>query len=270
MADLRKLEFFLLRYVPDAVKGEFVNVGVVMLEPGANGEGFAGVRFTRDWRRLRCLDPQADVEMLEALERDIRAQLGEARDREALLRKLDDSFSNLIQVSSTKACLAHEPAKEMEVLASLYFEGPKPVTRLGASERQRILKRMRGAFEQAGVWTSLMKEIPAAPYTKPGDPFKFDFGYRVGAEIKLFHAVSLKAGVEHAIMLAARYPKLATGITQAIEANASLTAVVDDDLDRAPAEVQFALSALEEEKIRVAAVAEMPSIAESARLELRA
>lgn len=270
MADLKKLEFFLLRYVPDAVKDEFVNVGVVMLESGANREGFADVRFTRDWRRVRCLDPQADVEMLEALERDIREQLREARDRELLLRKLDDSFSNLIQVSPTKACLAQEPVKEMETLASLYFEGPKRGVRLGSSERQQLLRGMRGAFESAGVWASLMKEIPAAPYTGEGDPFKFDFGYRVGAEIRLFHAVPVKTGVEQAIILAARYPKIARGIARTIQANSSLTAVVDDDLDRAQAEVRFALSALEEEKIRVAVMSEMPGIAERARLELRA
>ena len=83
MADRRQLEFFLLRYVPDAVKDEFVNIGVVMVEPGANGGGFAEVRFTRDWRRVRCLDPQADVEMLEALEREIRGQLATAHDRES-------------------------------------------------------------------------------------------------------------------------------------------------------------------------------------------
>ena len=34
MADKRQFEFFLLRYVPNAVKDESVNVGVVMLEPG--------------------------------------------------------------------------------------------------------------------------------------------------------------------------------------------------------------------------------------------
>src|SRR5258708_2112364 len=144
MAELKQLEFFVLRYVPDAVKDEFVNVGVVMLESGANGEGFADVRFTRDWRRVRCLDPQADGEMLEALESDIRKQLGEARDREVLLRKLDDSFSNLIQVSATKACLSEEPGKEMEMLASLYFAGPKREARVGFSERQRKLTTMRG------------------------------------------------------------------------------------------------------------------------------
>src|ERR1700751_1727591 len=118
MAGLRNLEFFLLRYVPDAVKDEFVNIGVVMLEPGANGAGFADVQFTRDWRRVRCLDPQADVEMLEALERELRGQLGTIRDRDLLLRKIDDSFSNVIQLSSAKACLAEEPAKEMAALAS--------------------------------------------------------------------------------------------------------------------------------------------------------
>lgn len=269
MAEFKKLEFFLLRYVPDAVKDEFVNVGVVMLESGANGAGFADVQFTRDWRRLRCLDPQADVEMLEALERDIRVQLRETREREVLLRKLDDSFSNLIQVSATKACLSEQPAKEMELLASLYFDGPKRETRAGFSERQEILRGMRDAFEQAGVWASLMKDIPAAEYTKIGDPMKFDFGYRVGDEIKLFHAVPLKASVEQAIMLASRYPKIALGIAQKAKAHSSLTAIIGDDLNRTRDEVRFALNAMEEEKIQVAMAAELPMIAERARLELR-
>jgi len=270
MADLKKLEFFLLRYVPDAVKDEPVNIGLVMLEPGADGEGFADVRFTHDWRRVRSLDPQADVEMLEALERDIRGQLVNAQDRETLLQKLKDSFSNLIQVSATKACLAEDPAKEMETIARFYIEGPKVAARLERSGRQRILKGMRGSFERAGVWTSLMKEIPAAHYTKPGDPFRFDFGYRVGGEIRLFHAVSLKASVEQAIALAARYPKIADGIRQKVQANPSLTAVVEDDLDRTLGGVEFALSALAEENVQVAVLAEMPLIAERARLELRA
>ena len=37
MAEKRKLEFFLLRYVPDAVKGEFVNFGLVTIGDGTNG-----------------------------------------------------------------------------------------------------------------------------------------------------------------------------------------------------------------------------------------
>ena len=161
--------------------------------------------------RVRCLDPQADIEMLEALERDIRLQLRGIRDREALLRKLEESFSNVIQLSPTKACLTEDPAKEIETLAKLYFGATKQIGRATVSGRQQILGKMREAFERAGVWKLLMHGIPVAPYTRHGDPFKFDFGYRVGDEIKLFHAVSLKANVDQAIMLAARYPKIARG-----------------------------------------------------------
>jgi hypothetical protein len=269
MGEKRHLDFFLLRYVPDAVKDEFVNIGVVMVEAGANGAGFADVRFTRDWRRVRCLDPQADVEMLSALEREIHGQLATTHDREVLLRRLEDSFSNVIQLSPAKGCLAEDPAREIEAMASMYLEGAKVGGKREVSGRQRILGKMRDAFAQAGV-EKLLDQVPVAPYTKPGDPFKFDFGYRVAGEIKLFHAVSLKAGVDAAVLLAARYPRIAPVMSRVAEAAPVLTAVVDDDLDRGQDSVQFALSMMEDEKIRIAAAAEMPMIAEVARRELRA
>ena len=70
MAEKKQCEFFLLRYVPDAVKDEFVNIGVVLLETGGAGgapAGFADLRFTADWSRVRCLDRAAFVELLAAL-----------------------------------------------------------------------------------------------------------------------------------------------------------------------------------------------------------
>src|ERR1700691_5481016 len=168
MSDRRQLEFFLLRYVPDAVKNEFVNIGLVMVEAGANGGGFADVRFTRDWRRVRCLDPQADVEMLVALEREIRGQLATTHDREVLLRRLEDSFSNVIQLSPVKGCLAEDPAREIEAMASMYLETAKVGGRREASGRQRILATMRDAFEQAGVWGLMRHQIAVAEYTHKG------------------------------------------------------------------------------------------------------
>jgi hypothetical protein len=270
MADKRQLEFFLLRYVPDAVKNEFVNIGVVMVEPAANGTAFADVRFTRDWRRVRCLDPGADVEMLEALERDIRGQLRETQDREALLRKLEDSFSNVIQLSPTQACLAEEPAKEIETLASLYFEGPKRVAGREQSGRQQVFRKMRDAFEQAGVWALLRKEIAVAQYTHAGDPLKIDCGYRPNGVVKMFHAVSLAGGVDAAKVLAFSYPQIAEGIQREEGASITLTAVVEDDLDRGDEATGFALLTLEKSRIGVAVGADMPRFAEVAKQELRA
>lgn len=274
MAERRQLEFFLLRYVPDAVKDEFVNIGVVMVESGTNGTKaadaqFAGVRFTRDWRRVRCLDPQADVEMLAALEREIRGQLATTHDREVLLRRLEDSFSNVIQLSPAKGCLAEDPVREIEAMASMYLEAAKVGGKREVSGRQRILGKMRDAFEQAGVWGMMRKQISVAEYTHKGDPLKIDCSYRPNGEIKMFQAVSLESDVDAAKVLAFTYPKIAQGIAKKEKASAVLTAVVEDDLNRLDEAVLFALATLGQGGIRVAAAGEMAGIAEMARRELK-
>jgi hypothetical protein len=270
MAAFRQLEFFLLRYVPDAVKDEFVNVGVVMVEAGANGAGFADVRFTRDWRRVRCLDPQADVEMLAALEREIRGQLVSTHDREVLLRRLEDSFSNVIQLSPAKGCLAEDPAVEIEAMASMYLETAKVGGKHEVSGRLRILATMRDAFEQAGVWGLMSKQIGVAEYTHKGDPLKIDCAYRPNGEIKMFQAVSLLTDVDAAKVLAFSYPKIAEEIAKKEKSSAVLTAVVEESLDHSEEAILFAFATFEQSGIRVAAVGEMAGIAEVARRELRA
>ena len=280
MAEKRKLEFFLLRYVPDAVKGEFVNVGLIMYEPGANGTGFADVRFTRDWRRLRCLDPQADIGLLAALEEDIRNQLSEVRNREAFIRRVEDSFSNVIQLSGIKACFSDNPAEELKMLTRMYLKRrvavareelpPKPeLEYYGGTGRHYILGVMEDAFRRAGVWKLLMHGVPVSAYGHPRDPFKFDFGYRVGDEIKLFHAVSMKAGVDSAVLLGSRYQKIRPVMVEKTETSPVLTAVVEAGMDRNKNEIAFAVEMMEESGIRVAETEEMEGMAEVARRELR-
>jgi hypothetical protein len=66
-------EFFLIRYVPDVVKGEFTNIGVLLREAGRDDS--AVVRFTRDWSRVRCMDADADIGLLEGLEGEIAQRL---------------------------------------------------------------------------------------------------------------------------------------------------------------------------------------------------
>ncbi len=268
MSKRRQVEFFLLRYVPNAVREEFVNFGLVMIEsPKA---GFADVRLTKDWRRLLCLDPQADIEMLQAMERDIRRQVVDARDCESVMRWLNDSLSNLVQVSESKGCLTEDPAKEIEAMAGMYLESAQAGRARALSAREKIVVRMQEAWESAGVF-SLVKPFPVERYTGEGDSFAFDFGYLLGNQLKLFHAVSLKARVDPGVTLAARYPKIANAIRNAEKYafEPSLTAIVDDDLDEKKQEIGFALAMMREGGIRVAEVGEMPRIAEEARVALR-
>ena len=266
VAAMRQCEFFLLRYVPDAVKDEFVNIGVVMLEADA---GFADIRLTRDWRRVRCLDPGVDVEMLEAMEREVRARLADVADRAALMSKLEESLSNVVQLSAAKGCLTEDPRKEIEELASLYLETKRTGEKREATGRQKLLSGMRGAFEQAGVWPHMRQGIAVAQYTHKGDPLKIDCGYRPNGMVKLFQAVSLATDVNAAKVLAYSYPRIAEGIQRDEQAATSLTAVVEDSPDATDEGIQFSIAIMEQSKIRIAGVSEMAGIAELARKELR-
>ncbi|MGH9601303.1 MAG: DUF3037 domain-containing protein [Terriglobales bacterium] len=269
MAGNRQLEFFLLRYVPDAVKDEFVNIGVVLVENGEPGASFSDLRFTRDWRRVKCLDPDADIEMLEAVEQDLRARLGEAADRERILHVLKGSFSGSLQLSPGKACLAESPQEELGKLAAMYLE---PRRREGetreAAGRQLIVHRMRDAFESAGVWKLMRKRIAVARYTRPGDPLKIDCGYRPNGVVKLFHAVSLASDVDSAKVLAFTYPQIAEGIARLEQAKTEMTAVMEDDLNLREEPIAFALETLKQGRITIAAMVELPRIAEDVRRDL--
>jgi len=262
----RQCEFFLLRYVPDAVKDEFVNIGVVMVEADA---GFADIRLTRDWRRVRCLDPDVDVEMLEAVGREIQARLADVQDRDGLVTKLQDSLSNSIQLSVAMGCLTDDPQKEMEELASMYLETKRAGEKREASGRQRLVVQMRGTFEQAGVWKHMRQGIAVEQYTHKGDPLKIDCGYRSNGDVKLFHAVSLVSDVNTAKGLAFSYPQIAAGILSQEKASTQLTAVVEDEIDQWDEGVQFALAVLEQGGIQLTRIREMSLVAEWARKELK-
>jgi hypothetical protein len=266
MADRIQCRFFILRYAPDAVKNEFINVGLVLLPPA----GGAQVRFTHDWSRVLCLDPDADVEMLQALEGDLRNQLREMNgDRDLILRRIQDSFSNAIQPSEFQACLASSAVDEADELARLYLERPrrKQATR-EPSGRAAIVARMRSEFEAVGVWPLVQERIPVSRYTRSGDPLKIDCGYSPNGTVKLFHAVTLGSDVNAAKVLAFSFPQLAQGIRKAEGKQAQLTAIVEDDLPKDDELVSFARTTLEQSAIRIAPMNTMPLIAREAAREL--
>jgi hypothetical protein len=267
-------EFSLVRYVPDVVKGEFTNIGVVLRAAGlAGADGPAAqVRFTRDWSRVRCMDPEADVELLESLEAEMAALLERqpAGDERPLLRTLEDSLSNSLQLTAMRGTLAENLPTEMEQLLRMYVEPLKtPSVRKKQSGRTAIVGSMRNEFERAGVWRLMRKRIAAAQYTQPGDPLKLDCGYRNG-RVRIFHAVSLQGDAEGAKGLAYSAAALREGVQRAEGAELELTAVVEPISTVADEELyRFGVRAMERERLRVLTVADMGRVAETARRELR-
>lgn len=283
MAEKRKVEYFLLRYVPSVIREEFVNIGLVMTESEGDGGGFAGMHFTKDWRRTRRLDPQFDIEILESLGRELSERIGDVQQRALVLHQMMDSYSNLIQLSPVKSCFTEEPERELRDLARQLVEMPKIIPWAEKEEqsqdpaletakrtgRRFIYSGISQAFRSAGVWEMLMKDVPAATYTNAEDDFTFDFGYAVGGAIKIFHAVSLGDPGHETQMFPLRVAKVAPRMAALRQAVPQFTAVVENTYDVDDKAVRAVLAFMQDEAIRVAPLREMAEVAQVARLELK-
>ena len=270
----RTCEFQLLRYVSDAVRNEYVHIGVILREQGSQAP--AQVQFTRDWRRVRCLDPEADTALLEGMESELRRRFQEEPEGK-LMRLLNESLSLNVQMTAPKAYLAESLPAGMEELMRLYVEPPPRERAPRLSGRAAIQARMRSEFEHAGVWDLLRKRIAASEYTRPGDPLKIDLGYRPNGMIRMFHAVSMEPGVEMAKVLAFSAAGLRAGVERVEKAELELTAVIEPAAkmgatDEEPERLEmyrFGVETMEEHQIRVLTTSDLDRVAETARRELR-
>jgi hypothetical protein len=283
-------EFFLIRYVPDVVKGEFTNIGVLLREATipAVGSGVRAVpivRFTRDWSRVRCMDPGADIALLEALEGEIAARLrlvaeGINPDTKPIMQVLEDTLANSLQITEARACLAESIPAEIDQLMRMYVEPLKVKVDRQRTGRAAIAGAMRTEFEHAGVWSLMRKRIAASLYTAAGDPMKIDCGYRTlengtaeSGVIRMFHAVSLEGDVEAAKVLAFTAPQLRQGVERVEQATLELTAIVEPirqlDGEDASDSYRFGVETMERQSIRVMTINDLARIAATAKVELR-
>ncbi len=275
MTERKQCAFQLIRYVPDPVRNEFVNIGVLLRTSG--GEQSV-LRFTRDWSRVRCLDPDADTEMLEALEIEIghRLRAQPADHPKPIMALLEGSLSNGVQITEAKAYLAETFLSGVEDLMRWYVDRPRRERSKQQGGRPAVLAAMRKSFEDAGVWTLMWKQIPAAIYTRPGDPLRIDCGYSNGV-LKMFQAVSLETNADDAKLLAFAAPRLTAGAERKENRQLVLTAIIEPIVwpagDSEPSEERrmlydYARETMEEHEIRVMTTSELPQLAQTAREEL--
>jgi hypothetical protein len=270
----KQCDFFLVRYVTDPVRNEFVNIGVLLREAGQSEQTV--VRFTRDWGRVRCVDPDLDVAMLEGLEAELRGRLTE-QDAQAMMRVLEDSFSNAIQITEPTAYLAESMVSGIEELMRVYVEPRKRPAAMRKSGRQAIHAKMRSQFERVGVWDLMRKRIAISGYTRPGDPLRIDCGYRPNGVVRMFHAVSLDSDTEWPKVLAFSAAAIREGVARVENAKLELTAVVEpiaevsadrEDSDRVE-QYRFSVETMEAADIRVLTTNDLTRVAETAQRELR-
>lgn len=194
--ELKDCRLFLVNYVPDLVRGESINIGVLLHCPS---EKYLGCLFTDDLRRVRKFHAQADLEFLRELQEHWEQEIDEHEDDlDAYLRFTQRTLSNLIQVSEPRACRLSNPPEELQSLFARHV-GPRLAAAEPQDTRLRIKQQLKSALVHAGAWQHVEKHVPAARWTHPGDPFRFDYGYRPqefegkpNGHFKFIHALSLK------------------------------------------------------------------------------
>lgn len=263
---LKQCSFFLIRYVPNLVRDEALNVGLFLYSPE---EKYLGCLLTDDFRRVKRFHPQADLEFLRELEQDFSQQIDEhGEDLEGYLREVQESFSNLIQVTAPRSCLLADPQSEIQNMFARYvgsrLSGAPP-----EDTRLRIKQRLTAAFARAGVWEHLEKRIPAAQWTKKGDPFTFDYSYRPAVvdgkpngHIKLIHALSLRRDAELAKVLAYTIDRVRENEPADLTAVVAALASPEDEAAQASQEI------LEERRISLQPLSGVEEYALSVRREL--
>ncbi|QNI31618.1 DUF3037 domain-containing protein [Alloacidobacterium dinghuense] len=276
MSTRKQCDFYLVRYVPDPVRNEFVNIGV-LLRDVAQPEQIT-VNFTKDWARVRCIDPDVDVAMLESLESELRRRLAhQGSDATPLMRVFEDSFSTGLQITEPRAYLAESMIAGVEELMRLFVEPRKRQASARKTGRQAIQAKMRSQFERAGVWDLMRKRISVSRYTKTGDPLRIDCGYRPNGLIRMFHAVSLDSDTEWPKVLAFSVESIREGVARIENAELELTAIVEpivevsadrEDVERVE-QYRFSVETMEEQDIRVITTNDLPRMAETAQREFR-
>jgi hypothetical protein len=244
----RACEFSLLRYTPNIVRGEFVNIGVLVHDPSARR--LLPLRLLEDLRRVRRFHPWADLDALAALERQLAAEAAGADDLGGYLARLQQ-YSNALEFTEPKAVLTADPDAELERLFDTYVAEPRYPTRVAAAvERSRawIRAQLNAALRQAGLWEKLQRSVGVEEFTHKGDRFRFDFGWRRNGHLGFLHALALEREVDRAKVLAYTMERIATRLAAQTLA-ARCTAVVE----AAPASETAELSAriLAEQQIAV-------------------
>ena len=270
MAEKRQFELMLVRLVPHALRDDFMTVGVVVLErEEESASRFADFRVTRDWKRIACFAPDFEMEVFEHLEAAVRERVKSIRGRDELVQLLEEQFGNVFDVGPVKAMEARDPVAEMRVLERDYLAPMQPAERAQRLGRMGIVGRMQEAFASAGVLEMMQRDLDMQEFTGENDPFRVDFGFRMGRSLRMFHALALNLSREPAVTLAYRYGRIRDGMRGRGE-EALMTAIIHEGAMRARGEIATGIAMLRANEIAVRDVEEMGEIAEEVGRELRA
>src|SRR5438067_1635702 len=104
----RPLAYHVVRYTPNLVRDEWVNIGVLLFDPSSGRMVRRLMEEPGELARVRRLHPTADEALLRRLPEEFASQLGDPGRAQASLARLEQTLSNVVQLSPQKGLLAED------------------------------------------------------------------------------------------------------------------------------------------------------------------
>jgi hypothetical protein len=272
------LRYRILRYTPNLIRDEWINVGVLLedspdagslgIAPDSEGGARRALRFIEEseFARVRRLHPAADDGLLRALPAEFEARLARPESEVATyIEKLDQTLSNALQFSPQKGVLADDFDAELDRLFRDHVAAP-PRGRAGILQNTRawIRSRLNDVFRRHRILAKLERGVRVEEFTQPGDPLRLDYAYRYNGTRGYLHAVALSRDPSQAKVLAYTAEQI-----RARAAHSEFTAITEVPPSAENPRDQFLARLFAEQRIAVVPLNRVEMFAESLRPRLQ-
>jgi len=252
---LQPCAYHVVRYQPNLIRDEWVNIGVLLLDPASGRVRQRWIEEPSDLVRLRRLHPAADEDLLLRLPAEFDRQFaGREMEAAAILEKFDDTLSNAVQLAPRKGLLARDPDAEIDRLFREQVEPLREARRGLVEIRTRSDVRARAAdyFRSEKILRLMQRGVRVEEFTAPGDPMRIDFSYRRNGTRGFVHSVALGRDPGQAKLLA-----YTAGAIRERVRHSEFLAVTEREPARGNARDQFVSGILAGRDIRVVPLAEL-------------
>jgi len=233
------LAYHILRYVPDLIRDEWVNIGVLVFNPETGERRLRLIEDQDEYNRVRRLHPWADEALLRALRDNLENRLesgihsGAEIPWQSVLDKWQETLSNALQIAPQKGVLADDLDTELERLYVDHVAVPRRSTRAGLpGGRAAIRSYCAQVFRQARIWDRMKKSVRVAEFTFPGDPSRVDYSYQRNGTRGFVHTLSVTRAPQDAKSLSYNVKHIAEKARYHTEFTAVTDVALSPDNDR--------------------------------------
>lgn len=230
-----------LRYTPNLVRDEWINIGVLLYDPGTSERRLRLIEEPDEFRRVRRLHPEADEDLLRALRDDLESRFVEfasvgveagagvpqIQGWQRLLAKWDETLSNALQLAPQKGVIGDDLDVELERLYADHVAINLPSSPVARKSRPALRGYCGAVLRRAQIWERLEKSVRVSPYTFPGDPMRIDYSYRRNGTQGFLQTLSITRAPTDAKLLAYTVERISAKSSLATE----FTAVTDVPLN---------------------------------------